>query len=102
VFWNGDTEEIIEGKVTTTISDDPFRFVVKAESKKSMPQAKVAETARLEREQGGQPQAQGSDDPAVNAAGPHEKPELTTDATEGTGMLPEPGGATDDDMAPGG
>jgi hypothetical protein len=102
VFWNGETEEIVEGKVTATLSEDPFRFVVKAENKQAKPQAKVAETARLEREQGGQPQALGSSDPEVNAAGPHDTPELSTDATEGTGMLPKPGEATDDDMAPGG
>lgn len=36
------------------------------------------------------------------AAGPHDKPELTTEATDGTGMLPSTGSASDDDMAPGG
>ena len=66
------------------------------------PTPKVAETARLERAQGGQPQASSSGDPAVNAAGPHDKKDLATKATEGTGMLPAPGDARDDDMAPGG
>ncbi len=68
------------------------------------PKAKVAETARQERAQGGQPQASSSGDPNVSAAGPHDKPELTNShATAGTGMLPKPGkAADDDDMAPGG
>jgi len=66
------------------------------------PHAKVAETSRMEREQGGQPNASASGDTNANAAGPHDKPELTTDATKGTGMLPTPGEASDNDMAPGG
>jgi hypothetical protein len=65
-------------------------------------QSKVAETARQERAQGGQPQAKSSGDPSTNAAGPHDKPELATNSTDGTGMLPKLGEATDDDMAPGG
>jgi len=65
--------------------------------------AKVAETARQERAQGGQPQAASSGDPNVSAAGPHDKPELTNrHATAGTGMLPDPGEADENDMAPGG
>lgn len=64
---------------------------------------KVAETARQERAQGGQPQAPSSGDPNVNAAGPHDKPEHANPvATRGTGMLPKAGEASDDDMAPGG
>jgi hypothetical protein len=65
--------------------------------------SKIAETARQERAQGGQPQAKSSGDPATNAAGPHDKPEHANKvATEGTGMLPTAGEASDDDMAPGG
>ena len=64
--------------------------------------SRIAETARQERAQGGQKQAQASGDPSVNAAGPHDKPGLATGATEGTGMLPKPGKASDDDQAPGG
>lgn len=69
--------------------------------------AKVAETARLERAQGGQPQAHDSGDPNTNkdggAAGPHNKPgEVNKDSTPGTGMLSEPGKADDNDMAPSG
>jgi len=41
---------------------------------------KVAETARQERAQGGQPQASSSGDPNANAAGPHDKPEHANDA----------------------
>jgi hypothetical protein len=67
-----------------------------------MSNEKIAETARQGRSQGSQPFAKGSGDPNANAAGPHDKPELATEATEGTGMLPKPGEATDDDMAPGG
>jgi hypothetical protein len=64
---------------------------------------KVAETARQERAQGGQPQASSSGDPNVNAAGPHDKAEHANPvATKGGGMLPTPGEASDDDMAPGG
>jgi len=64
---------------------------------------KVAETARQERAQGGQPQASSSGDPNANAAGPHDKPEHANDvATKGTGMLPKAGEASQDDMAPGG
>ncbi len=64
---------------------------------------KIAETARQERAQGGQPQASSSGDPNANAAGPHDKPGQANDvATEGTGMLPEAGEASQDDMAPGG
>jgi len=67
------------------------------------PKAKVAETARQERAQGGQPQATTSGDPNVSAAGPHDKPELTNKgATAGSGMLPPPGEADENDMAPGG
>lgn len=66
--------------------------------------SKVAETARLERAQGGQPQAHDSGDPNVmdgGAAGPHNKPEhVNKDATPGSGVLPEPGKADDDGMAP--
>ncbi|HEX2761318.1 MAG TPA: hypothetical protein VHM27_12425 [Rhizomicrobium sp.] len=69
--------------------------------------SKVAETARLERAQGGQPQAHDSGDPHTNrvpdggAAGPHNKPEhVNKDATPGSGVLPEPGKADDDGMAP--
>lgn len=71
---------------------------------------KVAETARLERALGGHPQAHDSGDPYVNrlsgaadggAAGPHNKPEhVNKDATPGSGVLPEPGKADDDGMAP--
>lgn len=65
--------------------------------------SKVAETARQERAQGGQPQASSSGDPNANAAGPHDKLELTNKtATEGTGMLPKAGTADENDMAPGG
>lgn len=70
--------------------------------------SKIAETARQERAQGGQPQASSSGDPNINAtganaAGPHDKPEHANDvATKGTGMLPKAGQASDDDMAPGG
>lgn len=63
---------------------------------------KIAETARQERAQGGQREAQSSGDPSTTAAGPHDKPDLATDATKGSGMLPQPGAASDDDMAPGG
>lgn len=64
---------------------------------------KVAETARQERAQGGQPQASSSGDPNANAAGPHDKPEHANKvATEGTGMLPKAGEASQDDRAPGG
>jgi hypothetical protein len=63
---------------------------------------KIAETARQERAQGGQPEATSSGDPITNAGGPHDKPALATNSTEGTGMLPKPGEPTDDDMAPGG
>jgi hypothetical protein len=68
------------------------------------PKIKIAETARQERAQGGQPQANSSGDPIMSAAGPHDKPELTNKhATAGTGMLPKPGESADDnDMAPGG
>jgi hypothetical protein len=46
---------------------------------------------------------QASGDPNVSAAGPHDKPELTNKgATAGTGMLPPPGEADENDMAPGG
>lgn len=66
--------------------------------------SKVAETARLERAQGGQPQAHDSGDPHVadgGAAGPHNKPEnVNKHSTPGTGVLPEPGKADDDGMAP--
>jgi hypothetical protein len=102
VFWNGDSDEIIEGKVTSCRSEEPFRFAVKRQLRDTPMQPKIAETARQEREQDGQPQAGSSDDTAVNAAGPHDKPSLATGATEGTGMLPTPGDATDNDMAPGG
>lgn len=68
---------------------------------------KVAETARLERAQGGQPQAHDSGDPNMKdggeggAAGPHNTPEnVNKHSTPGTGVLPEPGKADDDDMAP--
>jgi len=65
--------------------------------------AKVAETARQERAQGGQPQAVSSGDPNVSAAGPHDTPDSANLlATKGTGMLPKPGESSDDDMAPGG
>lgn len=64
---------------------------------------KIAETARQERAQGGQPQASSSGDHSVNAAGPHDKPEHSNEqATEGTGMLPTAGKADENDMAPGG
>ncbi len=102
VFWAEDNEEIIEGNVVSCSSADPFTFIVRSEMKTETPQSPVAETARQERAQGGQPQANSSGDPTVNAAGPHDKPELTTSATEGTGMLPDPGNASDNDMAPGG
>lgn len=86
--------------------------------------SKIAETARLERAQGGQPQAHDSGDPNVTvrsgesqhaqsndtsgggaggAAGPHNKPgKINKHSTPGTGMLSEPGKASDDDMAPSG
>jgi hypothetical protein len=73
--------------------------------------SKVAETARQERAQGGQPQAHDSGDAEINksdankggAAGPHNKPgEINKHSTPGTGMLGEPGKASDDDMAPSG
>jgi hypothetical protein len=102
VFWNGDADEIIEGMVTACRAGEPFHFAVKRHLKDAALQPKSSETARLEREQGGQPQASSSGDPVVNAAGPHDKPNLATAATEGTGMLPGPGQATDNDMAPGG
>jgi hypothetical protein len=73
-----------------------------AKENPNMSNGKIAETARQKRSQGGQPSAKISGDPATNAAGPHDKPELATDATQGTGMLPKPGEATDGDMAPGG
>ncbi len=67
------------------------------------PSPKIAETARQERAQGGQPQAPSSGDPNANAAGPHDKPAHANKvATEGGGMLPKAGEASDDDMAPGG
>lgn len=102
VFWNGDGEEIIEGKVTSCRSEEPFRFAVKAQLKDTSMQPKIAETARQERAQGGQPEASSSGDANTNAAGPHDKPELATGATDGTGMLLEAGAASDADMAPGG
>lgn len=61
-----------------------------------------AETARQERAQAGQPQADNSGDPVTNAAGPHDAAELSTDVTAGGGMLPVAGAASDRDMAPGG
>jgi hypothetical protein len=73
--------------------------------------ARVAETARLERAQGGQPQAHDSGDPHTaravqkdgGAAGPHDKSDqINRHSTPGTGMLCEPGKASDDDMAPSG
>lgn len=102
VFWADEKEEIIEGRVISCRSTDPFTFVVRPEMKTVTAKAPVADTARQERAQGGQSQAQSSGDPTVNAAGPHDKPELATQATDGTGMLPTPGDATDNDMAPGG
>lgn len=102
VFWNGEADEIIEGEVTSARDEESFRFTVKRQLKDPAMSPKTAETARLEREQGRQPQARSSGDPNVNAAGPHDKPALATDATAGTGMLPTPGEASDKDMAPGG
>lgn len=66
--------------------------------------SKTAQTARQVRPQGCQPNAPSSGDSNVSSgAGPHDKPELTNEmATEGTGMLPEPGKSDDNDMAPGG
>lgn len=74
--------------------------------------SRIAETARLERALGGQPQAHDSGDPYINrlsgaadggAAGPHNKrSEINEESTPGTGMLGEPGKASDDDMAPSG
>jgi hypothetical protein len=37
------------------------------------PRSKIAETARLEREQGGQPQAHDSGDPTINAQPPEKR-----------------------------
>jgi hypothetical protein len=102
VFWNGDADGIVEGIVTSCHSEEPFRFVVKRQLGKPAIQPKLAQTARLEREQGGQPQARSSGDTAVSAAGPHDKPALATDATKGSGMLPIAGNASDSDMAPNG
>jgi hypothetical protein len=102
VFWNGEADEIIEGAVTSCSAGEPFRFTVKRQLKDFVMQPKTAETARQERAQGGQPQAPNSGDPSTNAVGPHEEPSLVTNATEGSGMLPTPGEASDNDMAPGG
>jgi hypothetical protein len=102
VFWANESDEIVEGKVMSCGSADPFTFIVRSEMKNETPKAPIAETARQERAQGGQSQAQSSGDPTVSAAGSHDKPELATQATDGTGMLPTPGDATDNDMAPGG
>lgn len=74
VFWAGASEEIIKGKVTSYDSAEPFTFIVRSEMKTASAHAKVAETARQERTQGGQPQTQSSGDPAVNAAGPRDNP----------------------------
>jgi hypothetical protein len=41
-----------------------------AHASDAKPRSKIAETARLEREQGGQPQAHDSGDPAINAQPP--------------------------------
>ena len=101
VFWNGDADEIVEGKVTAYHLEEPFRFTVKRELAHHFAQAKVAETARLERQLGGQPQIDSSADPVMNAAGPHDTIEHSSDATAGGGMLPEPGAASDNDLAPG-
>jgi hypothetical protein len=61
------------------------------------------------RESGQQEQREGSGlrsrnrgSSSANAAGPHDRAGLATEATEGTGMLPNPGEASDEDMAPGG
>lgn len=61
-----------------------------------------AETARQERAQAGQPQADNSGDPVTNAAGPQGAAELSTDAAPRGGTLPVAGAASDSDMAPGG
>jgi hypothetical protein len=45
---------------------------------------KIAETARQERARGGQRDAESSGDPSTTAAGPHDKPDLATDATKGS------------------
>ena len=50
-------------------------------------EAKIAEPARQERAQGGRPAANSSGDPSTTAAGPHDKPELATGATEGSRRL---------------
>jgi hypothetical protein len=43
VFWNGESEEIIEGKVTSCRSDEPFRFTVKRELREESMQPRTAE-----------------------------------------------------------
>jgi len=82
VYWTGGDDEIVEGIVTSIRDDEPFRFSVR-------PQMKDGATKQDARA-------------TENGAGPHDKPELATDATQGTGMLAEPGTASDNDMAPGG
>jgi hypothetical protein len=61
--------------------------------------AKIAETSRQERQQGGQHQLTGSGDITLNAAGSIDKPELATGGTEDAATS---GDAVEDDMAPGG
>ncbi len=46
VFWNGDSDEIIEGEVTSCSAGEPFRFAVKWHLKETAMHPKIAETAR--------------------------------------------------------
>jgi len=100
VFWNGKEDEIVEGKVVACQQGEPFTFSIERDVSAGL--SRSAETARQERQQGGQPRASSSGDPVVNAAGPHDTAALASGATEGGGMLSVAGAASEDDMAPGG
>jgi hypothetical protein len=61
-----------------------------------------SESGQQEQRKGSGPQPANKGSSSANAAGPHDKVGLATEATEGTGMLPNPGEASDGDMAPSG